>query len=203
VLKLAAGAICGMAAGAVSGIAARAAMRMVADGVVDPMMTLPSFTAAGTLAIVVSGMLAGAPFGALFAAVRDTLPGPRRARGLFFGIAMLVTLGPLFFEGARDEFITRERMVLFSVLFLLFGIAAGLVYEPSLRIARRVPKPAQAVLAFIAVGGGLVMIPIVLASVGSAISTHGALAIAYAVPWVATVLLVGLALRSRRPLAAA
>src|SRR6266545_6462477 len=113
-LKLAAGAICGLAAGMVTGVGARAAMRMVADGVPDPIRTLPSFTPEGTIAIIVFAGLAGAPFGVLFAAVRDALPRPRRARGLLFGVAMLVAVGPLFFSGARDEFITNERMVLFS-----------------------------------------------------------------------------------------
>ena len=202
-LKLAAGAICGMAAGIVTGIGARAAMRMVADGVPDAIRTLPSFTAEGTAAILVFAAIAGAPFGALFAAVYDALPGPRRARGLLFGVAMLVTVGPLFFTGNRDEFITQERMVLFSFLFLLFGVAAGLVIEPSLRLARRIPDAARAVLAFIAIGTEALLAVVIVGFVGQAIETHGALALAYAVPWLAAGLLAGLALRSRRPLAAA
>jgi len=192
-----------MAAGIVTGIGARAAMRMVADGVPDAIRTLPSFTAEGTAAILVFAAIAGAPFGALFAAVYDALPGPRRARGLLFGLAMLVTVGPLFFTGNRDEFITQERMVLFSFLFLLFGVAAGLVIEPSLRLARRIPDAARLVLAFIAIGTGALLAVVIVGFVGQAIETHGALALAYAVPWLAAGLLAGLALRSRRPLAAA
>jgi hypothetical protein len=196
-LKLAAGAICGIAAGIVSGIGARAAMRMVADGVPDPIRQLPSITLEGTAAIIVVAALAGAPLGALFAWSRDALPGPRRARGLLFGVAMLVTIGPLFFEGAREEFITRERMVLFSFLFPLFGVAAGLVFEPSLRLARRLPIAAQAVLALVAVGGGTALVALIAGSVGQAVQTHGALAVAYAVPWLAVGLLAAMALRSR------
>lgn len=196
-LRLAAGAICGIAAGIVTGVGARAAMRMVADGVPDPIRTLPSFTPEGTAAIIVLGAITGVPFGALFGALRDALPGPRRARGLLFGVAMLVTLGPLFFTGARDEFITYERMVLFSFLFLLFGVAANIAFEPSLRLAGRMPEAARAVVAVVAVGGGALLAVIFAGFVGQAIQTHGALAVAFAVPWVAIALLLGMALRSR------
>lgn len=196
-LRLAGGALCGIAAGVVTGIGARAAMRMVADGVPDAIRTLPSFTAEGTAAIIVFAAIAGAPFGALFAAVYDLLPGPRRARGLLFGVAALVTVGPLFFTGNRDEFITQERMVLFSFLFPLFGIAAGLLLEPGLRLARRLPTAAHAVLALIALGGGAVVVSGIAAFVVQAVQTHGALAAAYAVPWLAVVVLVGLGLRSQ------
>lgn len=196
-LRLAGGAICGIAAGMVTGIGARVAMRMVADGVPDPIRTLPTFTAEGTAAIVVIAALAGAPFGALFALAYDALPGPHRARGILFGVAMLATIGPLFFTGARDEFITYERMVLFAFLFPWFGVAAGLVFKPSLRLARRLPGAAQAVLTLIALGGGGLVASGMAAFVGQAVQTHGTLAVAYAVPWLAVGLLIGLALRSR------
>ena len=196
-LRSAGGAICGIIAGMLAGIGARAAMRMVADGVPDPIRQLPTFTAEGTAVIVFLGALAGAPFGALFAVAHDALPGPRRARGFLFGIAMLVTIGPLFFTGARDEFITYERMVLFGFLFPLFGIAAGLVFEPSQRLARRLPGPARAVLALIAIGGGALVGTGIVGFIVQAAQTHGLLAIAYAVPWLALALLSGIALRSR------
>jgi hypothetical protein len=197
VLKVAAGAICGIAAGIVAGIGARSAMRMVADGVPDPIRQLPSFTVEGTAAIVIIAALAGAPFGALFGLIHDALPGPRRARGFLFGIAMLVTVGPLFFTGTRDEFITYERMVLFSFLFPLFGVAAGLAFEPSQQLAQRLPDPARIILVLIAIGGGALVGTGIFAFVGQAVQTHGALAVAYAVPWLAVGLLAGLALRSR------
>lgn len=196
-LRLAGGAICGIAAGIVTGIGARAAMRMVADGVPDPIRQLPTFTAEGTAAILVVAAIAGAPFGALFAVANDRLPGPPRARGVLFSVAMLVTIGPLFFTGTRDEFITYERMVLFAFLFPLFGIAAGFFFEPSQRLALRLPSAAHVVLVLIAIGGGALVGTGIFAFVGQAVETHGALAIAYAVPWLALGLLVGVALRSR------
>ena len=184
-----------MAAGAITGVGARAAMRMVADGVPDGIRTNPHFTAEGTATIIFLGALAGAPFGALFAAIYETLPLPRRARGLLFSIAMLVTLGPLFFTGAPDEFISRERMVLFAFLFPLFGIAAGLLLGPILRLARRLPDLAQGVLVLIAFGGGSLVATGIAGFIGQAFQTHGVVATAYAVPWL--VVLVGLVLRYR------
>jgi hypothetical protein len=194
-LRLAGGAICGIAAGIVAGIGARVAMRMVADGVPDPIRSLPMFTAEGTAVILSLAAIAGAPFGALFAATYDALPSPRRARGLLFGVAMLVTIGPLFFTAGRDEFITYERMVLFAFLFPLFGVAVGVLLEPSLRVARRLPDLAQGVLVLIAFGGGSLVATGIAGFIPPAIQTHGALAVAYAVPWL--VVLVGLALRPR------
>ena len=196
-LRLAGGAICGIAAGVITGVGARIAMRMVADGVPDAIRSLPMFTAEGTAVILSLAALAGAPFGALFAAIYDALPNPRRARGLLFGVAMLVTIGPLFFTAGRDEFITYERMVLFSFLFPLFGVAAGLLLEPSLRVARRLPDLAQGVLVLIAFGGGSLVATGIAGFIGPAIQTHGALAVAYAVPWLAAGVLAGVTLRSR------
>ncbi|MGH8733614.1 MAG: hypothetical protein ACREVB_08025 [Burkholderiales bacterium] len=181
-----------------TGIGARVAMRMVADGVPDPIRSLPMFTAEGTAAIVFFGALAGAPFGALFAVAHDRLPGPDRARGLLFGVAMLVTLGPLFFTLGREEFLSYQRMVLFAFLFPLFGIAAGLAFEPSLRLARRLPGAARMAFVLIALGGGALLVASGIApAIVQAVQTHGALAVAYLVPWLAVGALVGLALRSR------
>jgi hypothetical protein len=197
-LRLAGGAICGIAAGIVTGIGARVAMRMVAIGVPDPIRSLPMFTAEGTAAIVFFGALAGAPFGALFALAHDRLPGPHRARGLLFGVAMLVTLGPLFFTLGREEFLSYQRMVLFALLFPLFGIAAGVVFEPSLRLARKLPGAARVVFVLIALGGGaLLLVSGIAPAIVQAVQTHGAFAAAYALPWLAVAVLVGLALRSR------
>ena len=193
-LRLAGGAICGIAAGIITGIGARVAMRMVAEGVPDPIRSIPMFTAEGTFVILGLAALAGTPFGALFAAIYDALPGPRRARGILFGVAMLVTIGPLFFSAGRDEFITYERMVLFSFLFPLFGVAAGLLLEPALRVARRLPDLAQGLLVLIAFGGGALVATGIAGFIPEVVQTHGALAVAYAVPWLA--LLVVFALRS-------
>jgi hypothetical protein len=197
VLRLAGGAICGIAAGVVAGIGARVAMRMVAVGVPDPIRSLPMFTAEGTAMILVSVAFAGAPFGALFALAHDRLPGPNRARGLLFGVAMLVMFGPLFFTLAREEFLSYQRMVLFAFLFPLFGVAAGLAFEPSQRLASRLWGSARLAFVLIALGGGALVGSGIAPAIAQAVQTHGVVAAAYAVPWLAGAVLVGLALRSR------
>lgn len=196
--RLAGGAICGIVAGVVAGIGARVAMRMIADGVPDPIRSIPMFTAGGTVMILASVALAGAPFGALFALAHDRLPGPNRARGFLYGVALLVMFGPLFFALAREEFLTYQRMVLFAFLFPLFGIAAGLAFEPSQRLARRLWGSAHVAFLLIALGGGaLLVVSGIAPAIVQAVETHGAFAIAYALPWLAVAVLVGLALRSR------
>ena len=195
--RLAGGAICGIAAGLVAGIGARVAMRMVADGVPDPIRSLPMFTAEGTALILVSLAFAGAPFGALFALAHDRLPGPNRARGLLFGVALLVLFGPLFFTLAREEFLSYQRMVLFAFLFPLFGIMAELVFAPSQRLARALWGSARVSLVLIALAGGaLLVVGGIAPAIVQAVQTHGALALAYALPWLAAAVLVALALRS-------
>lgn len=197
-LRLAGGAICGIAAGVVTGIGARFAMRLVADGVPDPIRSLPMFTAEGSAMVVISVALAGAPFGALFALAHDRLPGPNRARGLFFGVALLVMFGPLFFTLAREEFLSYQRMVLFAFLFPLFGVAAGLAFEPGQRLARGLWGSARMALVLIALGGGaLLVVGGIAPAIVQAVQTHGALALAYALPWLAVGGLVGWVLRSR------
>jgi len=109
---------------------------------------------------------------------------------------MLVTVGPLFFTGARDEFITRERMVLFSFLFPLFGIAAGLALEPSRRLARTLSGAARSVFALLALGGGALVASVIAGAVVTAAQIHGAFTVAYVPPWLAVGLLAALALCS-------
>ena len=196
-VRLAGGAICGIAAGIVAGIGARVAMRMIADGVPDPIRSLPMFTVEGTTGILVVAALAGAPFGALFALAHDTLPGPNRARGFLFGVAMLVMFGPLFFTLAREEFLTYQRMVLFAFLFPLFGVAAGLAFEPGQRLARRLWGSAHVAFVLVALAGGALVGSGITAAIAQAVQTHGALAIAYALPWLAVGVLFGWVLRSR------
>jgi len=147
---LSVGAAAGMTAGAVSGLGARAAMRMVADGVADGVGVRPDFTLAGTLAIVVSGMLAGAPIGVLFNTVADRLRGPAVARGLLFGLVLLGAIGPFFLR--TEEFFSLGRVMLFVPLFLVFGLVLGLALGPSRAVMPRLPIGIQAMAGLAAAG---------------------------------------------------
>ena len=127
---LAVGVVCGAAAGALAGVWARAAMRMVALGVADGVGITPDFTVAGSLAIVLSGALIGAPAGLVYGLVADRLPGPTRVRGLLFAGILLVLLGPLFFFG-NEEFFSVGRVALFVPPFAIFGALLGIAFVPA------------------------------------------------------------------------
>jgi MFS family permease len=186
--RLAAGALCGMAAGIVTGLAARIAMRMVADGVPDGIGQRPDFTLLGTLGVVIAGALAGAPIGAAFNWIVDAIPVPRAARGLAFGLLLLLLVGPLFFIGTADEFITTQRVVLFSLLFPIYGISAGLALATSRALAARLPRWARRGLALGAVlataGSGALL----AGAATEAIQERGAVVVAVLIPWFALVL---------------
>jgi hypothetical protein len=153
--RVAAGALTGLAAGFVAGVAARIAMRMVADGHADQgARRLAEFTIEGTLGIVIFGMILGAPFGVIYDAIAERLPGPARLRGLVFGALCLATLGPLFFLGNPDEFFSQGRVLLFATLFPIVGVAFALAHAPSVRLATPLPTAAQALIAFVALAGG-------------------------------------------------
>jgi len=127
VARVAAGALAGGCAGLIVGIGARVAMRMVAlgvpDGVMQPSVT---FTAQGTSLILLVGIIAGIAFGIIYDAIADRLPGPFLVRGLLFAAIDLLVIGPLLFSQA-DEFISQGRVVLFALLFPVFGIALSAI----------------------------------------------------------------------------
>jgi hypothetical protein len=195
VLRIAQGAIAGVAAGIVTGIAARVAMRLVAIGAADGIGQLPAFTIEGTLAIVTSGAIAGAPFGAVYALVELRLPRPVRARGLWFGLLMLVFFGPLFLT--NEEIFSRGRLVLFTLLFPIYGLAVGLALPAVQRIAGRLPVGVQRALAFAAGGAGALVLLGFAGIAGEAFARHGAATLAFAIPWIALAVLSGPALRAR------
>lgn len=105
-------------------------MRMVALGVADGVGITPDFTIAGTLLIVVSGMIIGAPAGLVYGLIADRLPGPVRVRGLVFAGMLLVLVGPFFFLG-NEEFFSVGRVALFVPLFAIFGALLGLSFVPA------------------------------------------------------------------------
>ena len=130
VRRPAVGLVCGMVAGAVAGLGARVAMRMVALGVADGVGITPDFTITGTLVIVASGMILGAPTGLVYGLIADRLPGPAGMRGLVFAGMLLVLLGPFFFLG-NEEFFSIGRVALFVPLFAIFGFMLGIAFVPA------------------------------------------------------------------------
>ena len=147
---LAVGVLCGIAAGAIAGLWARIAMRMVALGVADGVGVGTEFTVPGTLLIVVTGALVGAPAGILYGVVADRLPGPARWRGLLYAALLLVVVGPFFFR--IEEFFSRGRVLLFIPPFVLYGAIVGLMLAPVRARIARIPLPAQAFVAVVGLG---------------------------------------------------
>lgn len=129
------GMLAGMAAGVVTGAAARLAMRMVADGVADGVGVRTDFTVGGTAAILVSGLIVGAPLGLAYVLFAERVPGRPWARGLVFGALALALIGPVFLR--TEEFFSLGRVALFAPLFLIFGVAVGLAAAPSRDLVSR------------------------------------------------------------------
>ena len=152
VARASAGALAGFVAGLVAGAAARMAMRMVADGVADGVGVTTQFTVAGTVAIALFGAIIGAGGGVLYEAIADRLPVPARAHGIAFGALTLLVIGPAFFIG-NQEFFSLGRVALFAILFIVFGIALGLVSSSSRRLALSLPLIPQVLLALIGLAG--------------------------------------------------
>jgi hypothetical protein len=194
VLPIAGGAIAGVIAGIAAGIGARVAMRMVALGYADASMQVPEFTPAGTTAILITGTVVGAPAGVIFERTLRSLPGPRSLRGLLFGTILLLTLGPLFFFGTEGEFFSNGRIALFVPLFLLYGIVIGVALGPATDLARWLPSPARAALAFAAIAGGAFVAFGIFGIITGAISARGLGAVPLFVP---LILLAALAWASR------
>jgi len=150
-----AGGLTGIAAGFVAGVGARIAMRMVADGHADlGVRRLAEFTPEGTAGIVVFGIILGAPFGVLYEAIAERIPGPPRLRGVAFGALCLATLGPVFFLSNPQEFFSQGRVLLFALLFPIVGVAFGLAHVPSVRLTTTLPAAAQGFIAMLALVGG-------------------------------------------------
>ena len=183
--RFAAAGLCGIISGLVTGAAARVTMRMVADGVPDGIGQRPDFTVLGSLAIVSAGVLAGAGLGVLFEFSQDRLPGPRRARGLLFGLVLLALVGPLFFLSAADEFITTQRVILFALLFLIYGVTAGLALPVSRRLAAGLDRRVRIVLAIGGVGSGLLVAAALPGVAAQAIELRGPAVLGFLIPWIA------------------
>ena len=142
---IAVGVACGITSGAVAALWARVAMRMVAIGVADGVGVRPEFTIGGTLAIVLTGMVVGAPAGLLYGVVADRIPGPARWRGVMYAGFLLALVGPFFFR--IEEFFSTGRILLFVPPFVLYGIVLGIALAPLRRVIVRWPAGAQLALA--------------------------------------------------------
>lgn len=143
-----AGALAGVLVG---GLGSRVAMRisgamsdqaLVGLARTDNGNLLGEITFGGTLALVIfAGFLPGVFGGIFYAAVRPWLRPLGRWAGLLFGLALLGAAGSLVLDPFNIDFrkfgVPIVNVVLFAVLFPLFGIAHMLLAET---IERRMPR---------------------------------------------------------------
>ena len=106
----------GFLSGLILGIGLRLAMRLVALAAGRE----PLFTLGGTLMIIMVGVVFGAIFGLLFAAMRQWFPGTTLAKGIGYGAVLLVLFWYPFFEEARGDL----KNVLHPVVI---GVATSIV----------------------------------------------------------------------------
>jgi hypothetical protein len=137
------GVLAGVVAGLLVGAASRLAMRIVTLVAGTP----AEFTLVGTLGILVIVALASIFPGIFYALTRRFLRWPEAARGLLFGVAMLLVIGVPFFYGALSNGeLSRGPLDfgrgLFALLFLLFGLTLGLVTG---WLTSRLPAPRRSV----------------------------------------------------------
>ena len=151
----------GVGVGAVVfGLGSRVAMRVVG------MMASPEHTGeqtafgivgrvtlAGVVGLVVFGSIAGLFCGLLYLAARSLLPGGWMARGLIFGLFLLVPIGIIIITSSRSDFdLASPRLILaiFGGMVLLDGLVTALVME---RLGRRsLPAPRPRPLGYVVLG---------------------------------------------------
>ena len=199
--RVAAGIVAGAAAGVLCGVVARIAMRSVALGLLDASMQVPIFTVQGTLAILMSGAIVGAPFGIGYALLADSVRLPRVTRGLLFAVILVAAFGPLFFLGT-DEFVSTGRVLAFIWLFPIFGIAVSLVLPVAQPLAASMPRAAHGALMVGAAGGAVLIVTGIAGIVGQSLEKNGPAALALFAAWPVLVVLAALVRRARAPLTA-
>jgi hypothetical protein len=126
--RIGVGVIAGVVAGLLVGAASRLAMRIVTLVAGTP----ANFSIVNSLGILVIVALASIFPGIVYTLTRRFLPWPEVARGLLFGVGMLLVIGLPFFYGALSNGeLSRGPLDfgrgLFAILFLLFGLTLGLV----------------------------------------------------------------------------
>ena len=151
----------GIGVGAVVfGVGSRLAMRLVGliaspehDGEQTAFGIVGRITLAGVVGLVVFGSIAGLFCGLLYLAARSLLPGGWMARGLMFGLFLLVPIGIIIITSSRPDFdLTSPTLILviFGGMILLDGLATVWVVE---RLGRdSLPPPQPSLLGYVMLG---------------------------------------------------
>lgn len=126
--------LAGAAGGIVAGLGARLAMRIVADTIGQ----YPVLTVEGTLLILLIGAIFGVALGAPYGAIQRVLPGRAPAKGLLYGLLLLLLLGlPLLAPPAQGELALAPEALgkgMFGFLFVVYGLSTALCYAALERV---------------------------------------------------------------------
>jgi hypothetical protein len=147
VREIAAGSLSGIAVGiVVGGLGSRLVMRLsaiAAGSGVQGVTTangnrVGEITVGGTIALVIfGGVFTGIFGGLLYASVRPWLAPFARWRGLIFGLGVLALAGSLILDATNSDFIILRppllNVAMFALLFPIFGIVLGPVFDRTLR----------------------------------------------------------------------
>lgn len=132
--------LAGVVVGLIAGLLARLAMRLLA--VLNPSTegllvaeTFPvgSFSVQGTFIILFQAVIIGGLAGAIYGLCRPALPKSRTVAGLVFGVWVAATFTGLLVLGEDRDFRLfgpfAVAVLLFAVIFVLFGVGVGLAAE--------------------------------------------------------------------------
>ncbi|MBI4202739.1 MAG: hypothetical protein HY532_06495 [Chloroflexi bacterium] len=138
-LAVSSGMIAGMVVG---GLGSRIAMRVVsiaggdslAGAITDGGNVVGVFTLDGTFGLLlVSTLFFGPVGGLLYLPVQKWLPGPRRWRGILFGVLLFLSFGTFVVDPANPDFAELGspalNVALFAMLFPLFGLTIAPITE--------------------------------------------------------------------------
>jgi hypothetical protein len=144
----------------VFGVGSRVAMRLVGKvaspehlGEQTAFGTVGRVTVNGVVELVVFGSIAGLLCGLIYLAFRSRLPGRWMARGLMFGLFLLVPFGFIITTSSRSDFdLASPTLILaiFAGMILIDGVATAWAIE---RLGRdSLPPPRPGALGYVILG---------------------------------------------------
>jgi hypothetical protein len=147
-IGLLAGAVAGFLAG---GVGSRLAMRAVTilagpehrGELTEAQARVGEVTTEGTAFLLFAGTFLGLGGGLLYVAVRRWLPGRGMAKGLSFGVWLLLVLGWIVIDGDNIDFHlfvpSSVSVSLFATLYVAFGVIVARIVERLDRTGGRLP----------------------------------------------------------------
>jgi hypothetical protein len=165
-----AGAVAGLLVGGIGGrivmrLSATAGGPEVVGAITENGATVGEITAEGTLALLLfGGLFSGIAGGVILAIVAPWLRWAGAVRGLVFGVFVLAAAGPAVIDASNVDFAILQpawlNVVMFSALFVIFGVAAVFLLDGLQRLPSRSRRGIALILyAPLLAVGSLVAVP--------------------------------------------